>query len=51
MHLGDNIFNTYYLNMIKDYIEKHAEYSDWGKVLIDRPNNKWLKIDYHYLEK
>jgi hypothetical protein len=36
---------------VKDYLEKHPEYNDWGKVLVDRPNNKWLKIEYDYLEK
>jgi hypothetical protein len=37
--------------VVKDYLEKHPEYSDWGKILVDRPNNKWLKIEYDYLEK
>uniref|UniRef100_A0A6C0LQN8 Uncharacterized protein n=1 Tax=viral metagenome TaxID=1070528 RepID=A0A6C0LQN8_9ZZZZ len=37
--------------VVKDYVEKHPEYKDWGKILLDRPNNKWLKIEYDYLEK
>lgn len=30
--------------IVKEYIKEHDEFENWGKVLQDRPNQKWLKI-------
>jgi len=37
--------------IVKKYIQQHPEYEKWGRILEDRPNRKWLNINFGELVK